>query len=252
MLTLYDLGPSKFEEMGLSPFVRAIRFALNYKKIPHTVIDLGMTDVESTAQSLGVLPTTDVSTGAKRYTVPFIHDVDPKTGKSTVVSDSFKVAQYLDTAYPDTPRLIPPGTDMLQSAFCTSVFHAVAPLLPIIRPLTSQKYLTPEFRESVKKRFGEGGVSRGLSPDEEKEAWRKFVTAMTVLVEGHNEVESEEVFVMGGDEPTFADVYMTAFTWWLREIVGDSDGWKEVAGLRRGRVERLTEATLAVCKGSRS
>ncbi|KAJ8085464.1 hypothetical protein PM082_004280 [Marasmius tenuissimus] len=249
MLTLYDLGPSKFEDMGLSPFVRAIRFALNYKKIPYTVINLGMTDIESTAQSLGVPPTTDSSTGSKRYTVPFIHDTTTKT--PTVISDSFKIAQHLDTAYPDTPRLIPPGTEMLQSAFCTLVFHAVVPLLPIIRPITAQKYLTPEFRESVRRRFGEGGVSKALSADEEKEGWRKFVTAMTVLVEGYDdESDSEGVFVMGGGSPTFADIYMTAFTWWVREIVGDSDGWKEVAGLRRGKVERLIEATLAVCKGS--
>ena len=159
---------------------RHSRFALNYKKIPYTVIDLDITSIETTAKSLGVRPTIDPADGTPRYTVPFIRDVDPTTGTEVVISDSFKVAQYLDKAYPGTPRIIPLGTDMLQSTFCQAVFSAVTPLLAIIRPITAQRYLTPEFREGVKKRFGEEGVSkRGLSAEQEQEAWGNFILRMS-------------------------------------------------------------------------
>ncbi|KAG7086932.1 hypothetical protein E1B28_002848, partial [Marasmius oreades] len=89
MITLYDFGPSFFDKaMGTSPFVRTIRFALNLKKIPYKVIELGLFDLTPTAKSIGAPPTGKKPDGTPKYTVPFIQD--DSTG--AVVSDSFLIA----------------------------------------------------------------------------------------------------------------------------------------------------------------
>ncbi|KAL0574282.1 hypothetical protein V5O48_007672 [Marasmius crinis-equi] len=233
------------EGMGLSPFVRAIRFALNYKKIPYTVIDLGMQEVEQTAKSIGAPPTMGFSTGSPRYTVPMIHD--STTGKA--ISESFNIAEYLDEAYPDTPRIIPPGTRMLQSTFCMSVFTTFAPLLPVLRPVMAANFQSPEFSEGVRKRFGDGALQNMLTPEEEAEAWKKVVLGFKLIGQGYGAQGAEDsAFVMGGATPTFADLYFTSFLWWLKRLYGDTQEWKDIAAVADGKLGRLCEGTLAACK----
>ncbi|KAG5633812.1 hypothetical protein H0H81_005112 [Sphagnurus paluster] len=48
-----------------------------------------------------------------RRPIPAIHD--PNT--NTTLAKSALIAEYLDSAYPDTPKLFPPGTRPLQYAF---------------------------------------------------------------------------------------------------------------------------------------
>ncbi|KAL0564148.1 hypothetical protein V5O48_017907 [Marasmius crinis-equi] len=246
MITLYDLGPHKFEEsMGMSPFVRGVRFALHFKKIPYKAVQLSMHEIESTAKSLGVPPTTSYLDGTPRYTVPFIQD--STTGK--IVSDSFNVAEYLDEAYPDTPRIIPPGTRMLQATFCTSVFTNFEPLLPVIRPVTVTKFLPAEVAEALKKTFGEAAVKSTLTPEEEAEVWKKVVLGYKLIAQGYgNRSAADSAFVMGGTNPTFADMALTGFLWWIHAALGDTQGWKDIAALGGGKFGKLVEDTLTACK----
>ncbi|KAL0564124.1 hypothetical protein V5O48_017930 [Marasmius crinis-equi] len=233
--------------MGASPFVRGVRFALHFKKIPYKVVQLGVHEIESTAKSIGASPTTNLLYGTPRlgYTVPFIQD--SIMGK--VVSDSFNIAEYLDEAYPDTPRIIPPGTRMLQATFCTSVFTNFEPLLPIIRPATMAKFTSREAAEEQKKSFGEGAVKSMLTPEEEAEAWRKVVLGYKLTAQGYgNRGAADSAFVMGGTSPTYADMALTGFLWWIHTVLGDTEGWKDIAALGDGKLGRLFEDTLAACK----
>ncbi|KAL0065381.1 hypothetical protein AAF712_007587 [Marasmius tenuissimus] len=182
-----------------------------------------MPEVESTAKSIGAAPTMNIMDGSPRYTVPIIHD--STTGK--VVSDSFRIAEYLDETYPDTPRIIPAGTRMLQSSFCTLIFTTFAPLLPIIRPVTVANFLPPEVGEALKKVFGEGAGFR-------------------LIAQGY-ESSADSPFVMGGARPTFADIFMTGFLWWIQLALGDTQGWKDILALGDGKIGRLFEETLAGC-----
>ncbi|KAK1223752.1 hypothetical protein PQX77_013370 [Marasmius sp. AFHP31] len=120
------------------PSLKIRRFALNYKKIPFKLVDIPFSSIESTARSLGAPPTDRFpTTGEPKYTVPSLHDSD----KNAVISDSFLIAEYLDAAYPDTPRLLLSAEDTTavknliearEEAFRILVFPV---LMPKIVPL---------------------------------------------------------------------------------------------------------------------
>ncbi|KAK1223655.1 hypothetical protein PQX77_013477 [Marasmius sp. AFHP31] len=244
MITLYDFGPSLDKSMGMSPFVRSIRFALNYKGIPYTSIEVSLTELESTAKSIGAAPTMNYTDGSVKYTVPMIQD--STTGR--VVSDSFKIAEYLDETYPDTPRIIPAGTRMLQSTFCTSVILTLQPLMPIIQPVAVAKFLPPEVAESYKKLFGEESLKLTLSAEEQAEIWTKVVQGFRLMAEGYgNCAEDDSPFVMGGEKPMFADMFMTGLLWWTKLAFEDTRAWKDIVALGDGKIGRLIEETLATC-----
>ena len=67
-------------------------------------------------KELGILPSTS---SLIPYTVPTIYD--PNTRR--IVTESFAIAKYLEEAYPDTPRLITPGTAGLQAAYMEKVVY---------------------------------------------------------------------------------------------------------------------------------
>lgn len=75
-----------------------------------------------------------------------IHD----SRQDYVVSDLFKIAKYLDEAYPDTPQFLPQGqgTKTLQAVFI-SMFED---LWPITIP-AAHAYLDSRAQESYRKVF---------------------------------------------------------------------------------------------------
>ena len=68
-------------------------------------------------------PTGTWPDGSPMYTLPAIHD--PSTGTS--VADSTAIARYLDATYPDTPRVIPEGTEAFREAFEVALAATLAP-----------------------------------------------------------------------------------------------------------------------------
>ena len=204
-----------------------------------------MLEVESTAKSIGAAPTTDYMDGSPKYTVPIIHD--STTGR--VVSDSFKIAEYLDETYPDTPRIIPAGTRMLQLSFCTSVYANVVPILPIIRPLTAANFgLPPDVEEMLKKVYGEDATKVALTVEEQEEAWKKTVHGFKLMAQGfENGTQDDSAFVMGGANLTYADMFTSGFLWWMKLVFGNTQRWKDVASLGDGKLGRLLEETLTLC-----
>ena len=78
------------------------RYALAYKGIPFRTEWVGWADIEVISRALGATPTGKKASGGPFYTVPMIYD--PNTGE--IVSDSLKIAIYLDNTYPSTPVLI--------------------------------------------------------------------------------------------------------------------------------------------------
>ncbi|KAJ8074043.1 hypothetical protein PM082_012334 [Marasmius tenuissimus] len=251
MITLYDVGPTSFgKEMGMSPFARSLRFALNYKKIPYTVTEISLLDIEPTAKSIGVAPTPSfIANGAVKYTVPFIHDAS--NPKPISLSDSFTIAEYLDTAYPDTPRVIPPGTRMLQKTFSDTFTSIHAPMVPLILPTTVERVMPPKVQERLRAVKGDKAVRCALTEEEREKIWETVVGGMRELAEGYSR-EEDSAFVMGGTSPTWADMLATGLLWWVREVFGDTKGWKDIAALGDGRIGRLVDDTVQVCKPSPS
>ncbi|KAK7038881.1 hypothetical protein VNI00_010513 [Paramarasmius palmivorus] len=228
MITLYDLGPSTTGG-GYSHNVRRIVYALKYKKIPFTISLVDFLTLEPTAKSVGASPTSKKANGDPQYTVPFIRD--STTGK--VVSDSLVIAEYLDETYPDTPRVVPPGTRALQAAYSDWAVDKLFQILPFLEP-RMHDIGSPEVKESYKALYG----VPTRPPDEEKAAvWDKVQQAFDSVKAGHGEV------YVTGDKPIFADFALAGLLWEISLGIGnDSEEWKEIAGWQDGRLGRLLES----------
>ncbi|KAL0569528.1 hypothetical protein V5O48_012440 [Marasmius crinis-equi] len=264
MITLYDLGPVYFEDKGLSPYVRTIRysfsplssnlssptifprFALNYKKIPYKDIQIPISEVKSTAKSVGAPPTSTKPDGSPKYTVPFIYD--STTGK--LVSDSFLIAEYLDEAYPDTPRIVPLGMRVLQAIFCQTMVSAFVPIYPAIQPATEAQWMPKEFVEDLVRLDSRRSTASALSVEEEAAAWGQTRAALGEIALAYGTRAAEDsAFVMGGSTPTYADIAFTSFLWWVRTVYGeDSEIWGGIGGVGEGIIGKLCQDTLAHCK----
>ncbi|KAI0026666.1 hypothetical protein K488DRAFT_65398, partial [Vararia minispora EC-137] len=92
--------------------MRQHRLALSVKGILHKTFWVDWPDIAAEAIKVGAPPTGERD-GKPRYTVPFIYD--PTTRRA--ISDSQTIIAYLETQYPDTPRLFPQRTRALQAAF---------------------------------------------------------------------------------------------------------------------------------------
>ncbi|KAL0564382.1 hypothetical protein V5O48_017663 [Marasmius crinis-equi] len=236
MITVYDMGPSKFpQEIGASPHVRKVIFTLNYKSIPYKIEPIHFDKVEAAAKSIGAPPTTTKPDGTPKWTIPFIHD--SSTGKT--ISDSLLIAQYLDETYPDTPRVVPEGTRVLQSVFVQAVETKMYVLLPALMG-KYEEYAPKELIEARKKQYGHI-IAPQLTPEQVLELWNKTKATFDELDASYGENE----FVTG-EKPVFADLALAAQLSIVRIMFGEeSKEWKVVSGWNKGRVGRLVEKALS-------
>ncbi|TFY64395.1 hypothetical protein EVG20_g5963 [Dentipellis fragilis] len=103
-LILYDI-PSSLPDKAWSPNPWKARLVLNAKGIPYQTVWVEYPNIAGLCKRIGA-EHTEMRPNGPHYTLPVVQD--PNTG--AIVSDSFKIAQYLDKTYPDTIRLVPDGT----------------------------------------------------------------------------------------------------------------------------------------------
>ncbi|KAF9264413.1 hypothetical protein L218DRAFT_900681, partial [Marasmius fiardii PR-910] len=214
MITLYDLGPSNFpEDFGCSPHVRKVILALNYKRLPFKVSTIEDSTIESVAKSVGAPPTATRPDGSPKYTVPFIHD--STTGKS--VSDSLLISVYLDEAYPDTPKLVPEGTRVLQSVFIDTFGAKVSKILgPIFFP-----HFLRTISTDLRIRIGGSETLPELPPpQEQKNLWENARKGFEELLPEPVNGQSNSVFV-GGEKPIFTDFALAAYLLTFKVFFGE-------------------------------
>ncbi|KAJ7067615.1 hypothetical protein C8F01DRAFT_980401 [Mycena amicta] len=111
-IVFYD-NPSTHLRIVWSPNTLKTRYALNFKGLTYMTKWIEYPDIEGLVKDLGGRPTRAKADGRPHDTLPMIHD--PSTGET--VTDSFKIAVYLDKTYPDTPLLMPSGAFPLLRAF---------------------------------------------------------------------------------------------------------------------------------------
>ena len=217
------------------------RYCLNYKGIPYKTIWVEYPDIAATCERLGVCTyKRDGTPGNPRYTLPVIHD--PKTGQS--IAESRHIVKYLDETYPDTPRLIPPGTQTLQTAFyyeyedkhLEGLTNFVIPQTASILNPRSYEY----FNETRSKWFKVDRVEDIYPKGEEKvKLWNEWKEEWGAVDKWMK--DSETLLVME-DTITWADFVVAAWVIWCRCIWGaDSEEWKEIANWHGGRWGRLLE-----------
>ncbi|KAK1220165.1 hypothetical protein PQX77_017086 [Marasmius sp. AFHP31] len=230
MITLYDTGPSSFpSHLSCGPYVRKIIFALNYKKLPFKLITLPLPTIESTAKSLGAAPTdTFPTTGLPKYTVPFLQD------SNEVVSDSFAIAQYLDTAYPDAPRLFGAETT---AAAVKKLIEAREEALKILFPIFMSR-IVGLYSDELKAIVASRGLDLNATvpKDEATELWARGKKAF-------EEVEAHSADV--GEGSVYADLALAGMAWHVRCACGEeSEEWNEVASWAGGKMGKVTDAAV--------
>ncbi|EKM74965.1 hypothetical protein AGABI1DRAFT_80492 [Agaricus bisporus var. burnettii JB137-S8] len=230
MITFYDLA-KKGPQTTWSPNPLKIRFALNYKKIPYKTVVLEYQELEAEFKKVGIPPSDTWGDGRPMYTSPSIFDSSTNTG----VTDSYKIAQYLDKAYPDTPKLFPPGTEALQAAFYAQFYEVIAPFYPFAFPKVPG-ILNPSSAEYFyRTRSLVFGDLASFEPQGEKraEAWKNVEAAYTKL-DGWLS-QSSGPYIMG-ETVTFVDFAVLAMIYATELVLGkDSKEFTDLMKWNNGR-----------------
>ncbi|KAH7914649.1 hypothetical protein BJ138DRAFT_1143299 [Hygrophoropsis aurantiaca] len=231
-IILYDI-PSKLPGNHWSPNPAKTRFALSFKGLPFETEWVEYPDIADFVKSIGGPPTDKKPDGSDIYTLPVIKD--PNTG--TVVSDSFLIAEYLETSYP-SKALFPPNTKgligSLEPAF-NGVLHAATRSPPSILVAT-EKHLNPISVEyfARTKPAAYGKDWEGL-----KETWNEDWAQMKAglnTVSGWYEKTGGKWLM--GDIFSYADMIVAARILWLKQVLDEAD-WNELSSWNNGKWTEL-------------
>ena len=99
------------------------RLTLNYKGLPFKTVWVEYPDIARVSKEVGFKPSGTWPDGSPMYTLLAIFD--PNT--STALADSDAITRYLDATYPDTPRVIPEGTEAFHAATAAALDAQLAP-----------------------------------------------------------------------------------------------------------------------------
>ncbi|KAJ7263876.1 hypothetical protein C8J57DRAFT_1070260 [Mycena rebaudengoi] len=253
ILTFYDI-PSTLPDKAWSPntwktrqveyisnfniaLLLHCRYSLNYKSIPYKTVWLEYEEIEPVSKRLGAAPTSNKPDGGPHYTLPMIHD--PTTG--AVVSESIKIAEYLDKAYPDTPRMLPAGTAAFQRVFEEYVGSLLVGTLGwYARPAAHAK-LNPVskeyFRRTREALYGKTFEEFTPKGDEHVKSMQKIKDALG-KIDGWMKLNGPNSSYIMGDTISFADVWMVSYLKWIQLV---PDLWEEIKLWHDGRWQSLLQ-----------
>ncbi|KAH0585732.1 hypothetical protein J132_04283 [Termitomyces sp. J132] len=237
-ITFYDI-PSTIPGKCWSVNLWKTRYSLNFKGLPYKTEWVEYPDIAPMSKKMGFRPTA-MHGDNPYYSLPAIYDPN----NTTSLSDSALIAEYLDKAYPNTPKLFPPGSHALQYAFIDALdmkletirafaYHAS---YAILNP-SSQEY----FRRTREASFGK--PLEDIAPKGERavEEWAKVKAAFDVI-DGWLEKEKENGSYILGQEPVFVDFVLAAYLLYFKKIWGaDSQKWKDISTWNNERWERLVK-----------
>jgi len=234
MITLYDI-PSTVPGKAFSPNTFKTRLAVSFKGLPFKTEWLEMPDIEPTMKKLGAEPTGKNVDGSPRYTLPVIHD--DATGK--FISDSMKIAEYLEATYPDKPSLFPFDAhapvclfneQVSPTVIQPAVFIYMTGMLPKMNPRTIEFFR--RTREAVfKKKLEElepHGEARVAQFAAAKEGFSKLAA-----IYSSNGGDKPYFY---GNVPSYADLILVAYLLWIMTSIGpENPEWKVIEEWDGGR-----------------
>ncbi|PPQ76771.1 hypothetical protein CVT26_001944 [Gymnopilus dilepis] len=236
-IIFYDI-PSATPEKSWSANLWRTRFHLNYKGLSYKTEWVEYPDIEPHCIKYGIEPTSNKPDGTPFYTLPAIHD--PSTG--IYLSDSFKIAEYLDKTYPDTPLILPNNTHSLQIAFSDAFTSKLDALWAFILPVANTR-LNPAsevfFRRTREAAFGKKLEDVIPTGEEGAAQWAKFKAALGDADRWY--AKSPGPFLLG-DKPSWGDFVAAGYAIWWKIIFGeDSEQWKDIASWHGGRWKDLVD-----------
>ena len=210
-MVLYDLVNRS--KTHFSPNSWRVRMALAHKGLDFEVRDVLFGTIK------GISP-------EQKLTIPTIdHD-------GRLVTDSWAIVQYLDQAFPDTPRLIAPGTDGHVTQFFqywvqTTVHAGIARLILLDLHNSLEPSDQAYFRASREKMYKQTLEALQAGREERVDAFRKSLQPMRLSL-GHGPFVS-------GEQPGYADYLAFGGFQWARisspfKLLAEDDlvhGWFE-------------------------
>ncbi|KAJ2925916.1 hypothetical protein H1R20_g11183, partial [Candolleomyces eurysporus] len=244
MITLYDF-PATLSYKSTSPFVWRVRFALNIKGIQHQTEWVEYADIEKRFKELGLPPSGKKPDGSPFYTVPAIYD----DSTNTQISDSLKIIEYLDQTYPNTPRIISPGTNLLNTAFDWGLGQAFFKLWPLLAPniVTNLKGASSDkYRQRLEAVTGMSMEQLKENKELQEKLWAEAQEALKVpsswFKTSNGKVQGGP-WIMG-NEVTMSDLITSSNIGFAAINAGeDSEEWKRIDGWSEGLWSALWERT---------
>ncbi|KAF9468316.1 hypothetical protein BDZ94DRAFT_779256 [Collybia nuda] len=244
-IIFYDI-PSTTPGVPWSPNTWKTRYSLNFKGLPYTTVWVECPDIEATCKKIGALPTAKKIDGSPLYTLPSIYD--PSTG--VAVSESTEIAIYLDTTYPNTPKLFPPGShalqrDVLDAHFRPSTMAMLQFTMPaifnVLNPV-SQVF----FRLTKEVVFGMTVEELSPKGKRREEEWAKVREEFQVI---HSRLPHENGPYIMGSKVSFLDFVVASHVMVIKDLLGEgSKEWNDMKTWNGGRwvalmknVERYTK-----------
>ncbi|KAI0372258.1 hypothetical protein BV20DRAFT_940572 [Pilatotrama ljubarskyi] len=241
-IVFYDIPGKDTSLKCWSPNTWKTRYTLNVKGIPYKTVWVEYPDIEAVLRKIGALPTEHKADGSPLYTLPAIYDPNTKTA----LAESAAIVRYLDKTYPDTPRLIPAGTDALHAAFNQAfrsvlgedLHYSLVAAVANSLPPRSEAY----FRTTREARFGVKLEELAPPGPKREKHWSGVQHAFHTYAQWLETDGTDKLFFTG-DKIAYADVTIAAYLVWLRVILGaDSKEWADLRTWDGGRWGRFMDA----------
>jgi len=194
-IVLYDLAAAE-DDRRFSPYCWRVKMSLAHKGLEYQTVPWRFTEKDAIAFSGST-------------TVPVLRDGD------TVVADSWRIAVYLDEAYPSRPALFgSPEARALCEFFASWAFRSVHPaVLKVVLPDLFARIHDKDkayFRESREKRFGATLEAFAAEPKQKLADFRGALeTVRPVLVQNA---------FLSGKGPGYADYILFGVFQWARAM----------------------------------
>lgn len=148
----------------------------------------------------------------------------------------------MDKTYPDMPRLIPAGCDMLLSAFDHVLTYTIIyKSLPLVLPAACVQLLPrseQHFRRTRELRFGK--LEDWSPPGPVRDGHMKELQEAYARVAQWFEGDGIPKEFVTGKEMCYADLILAAWTMPIKQLMGeDSKEWQAIRTWDGGRWERL-------------
>ncbi|KAJ7644271.1 hypothetical protein FB45DRAFT_897413 [Roridomyces roridus] len=220
-----------------SPNTWIIRYALNLKGLAYRTIWVEYPDIPEKCMAIGAEPSMMRKDGSPYYSLPVIQD--PNTG--AIISESLRICEYLDATYPETYKLVPPGTYTLQKGYRAGYDTATDGSIPFIMPAIA-RILRPRSAEHfVRTRevsFGKKLTEMTPTGEEREVAWNKFKMGFERVVKWMKEGEP---YIMG-DRIMYPDLMIAGeMQWFIAGFGRDSEEWKDIETWQGGRWGKLVD-----------
>ncbi|KAL4067237.1 hypothetical protein V8B97DRAFT_1976680 [Scleroderma yunnanense] len=239
-LILYDI-PSNVEGTYWSLNTVKSRFVLGYKGLPFKTEWIEYPDIAPRMKEIGATPNKRPD-GSDIYTLPVISD--PNTG--AVVTDSWDIAVYLESTYPEKP-IFPKDTNGLIRALDTTYADQTQPAVAFIYLRVTEilrersvGYFIPAREKLLNRKLGE------FSPEGpvRDQHWSVLEKLFTTTKMWHDTTDGK--WLVGGTF-SYADILVACRLYWLKKVLHD-DEWKRVAAWNDGKWEMLLTDVKEECK----